>query len=114
MPSASRVICCRRRTDLGRHEVTLDPADLWRFKTPSLRNVALTAPYMHDGSLRSLEAVVRFYDRGAVPHEALDPRIRPLGLGEDEIAALVAFLESLTSPDIAALIADARSVAVGN
>ncbi|MDH3969308.1 MAG: c-type cytochrome [Rhodospirillales bacterium] len=103
-----------RRTDLGRHEVTLDPADLWRFKTPSLRNVALTAPYMHDGSLRSLEAVVRFYDRGAVPHEALDPMIRPLGLGEDEIAALVAFLESLTSVDVGALIADARSAPVGN
>ncbi len=102
------------RTDLGRHEVTLDPADLWRFKTPSLRNVALTAPYMHDGSLRSLDAVVRFYDRGAVPHEALDPMIRPLGLGEDEVAALVAFLESLTSADIAALIADARSAPVGN
>ena len=103
-----------RRTDLGRHEVTLDPADLWRFKTPSLRNVALTAPYMHDGSLRSLEAVVRFYDRGAVPHEALDPRIRPLGLDEHEIAALVAFLESLTSADVGALIADARSAPVGN
>ena len=103
-----------RRTDLGRHEVTLDPADLWRFKTPSLRNVALTAPYMHDGSLRSLEAVVRFYDRGAVPHDALDPMIRPLGLGEDEVAALVAFLESLTSPDVGALVADARSVPVGN
>jgi cytochrome c peroxidase len=102
------------RTDLGRHEVTLNPADLWRFKTPSLRNVALTAPYMHDGSLRSLEAVVRFYDRGGVSHEALDPMIRPLGLGEDEVAALVAFLESLTSPDVGALIADARSVPVGN
>ena len=101
-------------TDLGRHEITLDPADLWHFKTPSLRNVALTAPYMHDGSLGSLEAVVRFYDRGAVPHEGLDPRIQPLGLGEDEAAALVAFLESLTSPDVASLIADARSVAVGN
>ena len=69
---------------------------------------------MHDGSLLSLEAVVRFYDRGAVPHEALDTRLRPLGLTEDEVAALVAFLESLTSPDVAELIADARSVAVGN
>ena len=103
-----------RRTDLGRHEVTLDPADLWRFRTPSLRNVALTAPYMHDGSLLSLEAVVRFYDQGAVPHDALDTRLQPLGLAEDDIAALVAFLESLTSPDIAELIADARSVPVGN
>ena len=102
------------QSDLGRHEVTLDPVDLWRFKTPSLRNVALTAPYMHDGSLRSLEDVVRFYDRGAVPHDGLDPLIRPLGLAADEIAALVAFLESLTGSNVADLVADARSQTVGN
>jgi cytochrome c peroxidase len=103
-----------RRSDLGRHEVTLDPADLWRFKTPGLRNVALSAPYMHDGSLRTLEEVVRFYDRGGVPHDGLDPLIGPLNLADEEIAVLVAFLESLTSPDVAALVADARSTPVGN
>jgi cytochrome c peroxidase len=101
-------------SDLGRHEVTLDPADLWKFKTPSLRNVAVTAPYMHDGSLATLEEVVRFYDHGGVAHPGLDPLIRPLGLEDGEVAALVAFLESLAGDNLAELVADARSVAVGN
>ena len=100
--------------DLGRYEVSLDPDDLWRFKTPSLRNVALTAPYMHDGSLGSLRAVVAFYDDPPVEHEQLDPLLAPLGLSEAEIDQLVAFLESLTGDNIAELIADARSVGVGN
>lgn len=103
-----------RQRDLGRYEVTRDPVDLCRFKTPSLRNVALTAPYMHDGSLRTLDEVVRFYDRGGVPHEGLDPLIRPLGLSTDEIEALVAFLASLTGDGVAELISDARSTSVGN
>jgi cytochrome c peroxidase len=102
------------QADLGRYEVTLDPDDLWRFKTPGLRNVARTAPYMHDGSLRRLEDVVRFYDRGGVPHEGLDPAIRPLGLSEAEIGALVAFLQSLTAGNIDELVADARSAPIGN
>ena len=70
------------------------------FKTPGLRNVALSAPYMHDGSEPSLEEVVRFYNKGGKEKEsyglALD--IRPLDLGEPQIADLVAFLETLTSP----------------
>ena len=103
-----------RPSDLGRFEVTLDPKDRWRFKTPSLRNVALTAPYMHDGSLRTLEEVVRYYDRGGRPHEGLDPLIRRLDLGETEIESLVAFLTSLTSPAIERLQQDARSAGVGN
>jgi cytochrome c peroxidase len=103
-----------RQADLGRYEVSLDPRDLWRFKTPGLRNVALTAPYMHDGSMRSLDEVVRFYDAGGVPHEGLDPLIRPLGLSDGEIRAIVAFLEALTAGNIAELSADARSAAVGN
>ena len=49
---------------LGRYEVTFDPTDLWRYKTPSLRNVALTAPYMHNGALLTLEEVIDYYDRG--------------------------------------------------
>lgn len=100
--------------DLGRYEVTLQLADRWRYKTPTLRNVALTAPYMHDGSLSSLEAVVRFYNQGGHPHALLDPLIRPLHLTDEEIDDLVTFLESLTGDNIPALIADARSVRIGN
>ncbi len=99
--------------DLGRYEITQDPADRWRYRTPSLRNVALTAPYMHDGSLGTLEEVVRFYDRGGVPNEALDPRIRPLSLTDSEVADLVAFLESLTGGDVDTLVADAFAAPIG-
>jgi cytochrome c peroxidase len=103
-----------RQPDLGRYEVTLDHADMWRFKTPSLRNVALTAPYMHDGSLGTLEDVVRFYDRGGIPHPGLDPLLHPLNLSDDEVSSLVAFLESLTSPHVERLVEDARSAPVGD
>jgi cytochrome c peroxidase len=103
-----------KKPDLGRFEVTLDPADKWQFKTPSLRNVALTAPYMHNGSLRTLAEVIEFYDRGGNPHPELDPLIQPLSLDLAEKEALMAFLQSLTSPHVAALQEDARSVAVGN
>lgn len=100
--------------DFGRYEVTDNPADMWRFKTPSLRNVSVTAPYMHDGSLRTLEDVVRFYVRGGIAHPGLDPVIQPLDLTDREIRALVSFLESLTSPDIGVLVEDARSAPIGN
>ncbi len=103
-----------RPNDQGRFEVTRDPTDRWRFKTPTLRNVAVTAPYMHDGSLRDLEAVVRFYNRGGAPHPGLDPLIEPLGLDASEIDAMVTFLHSLTAGNLSVLVADARSVAVGN
>jgi len=102
------------KPDLGRFEITGDPADRFAYKTPSLRNVTLSAPYMHDGSLATLADVVRFYNGGGRPNPGLDPLIRPLGLNESEIGDLVAFLESLTGADIADLIADGRSVAVGN
>jgi cytochrome c peroxidase len=94
--------------DLGRYEITWDPGDRWKFKTPTLRNVARTAPYMHDGSLTSLREVVEHYDRGGVPHEGQDPRLRPLGLTEREKDDLVAFLESLTGSHLDALVRDAR------
>jgi cytochrome c peroxidase len=82
--------------DLGRFEVTQDPKDRWAFKTPSLRNVALTRPYMHDGSLRTLEDVVAYYDRGGDFSPNKSERIRPLHLSEEEKQDLVSFLESLT------------------
>ncbi len=100
--------------DLGRYEITQDPADRWKYKTPSLRNVALTAPYMHDGSIPTLREVVEFYDRGGVPNPLLDPRIRPLGLSEREIDDLVAFLESLTGGNLPALVADAQAAPIGD
>lgn len=100
--------------DLGRYEVTEDPDDRWKYRTPGLRNVALTRPYMHDGSLSTLADVVAFYDGGGVPNPLLDPLIAPLGLSADERAALVAFLESLTSPAVAALVERGRRASVGN
>ncbi len=79
-----------------------------------MRNVELTAPYMHDGSMRTLEDVVRFYDAGGIPHDGLDPLIVPLGLDDGEVACIVAFLRSLTAQNLAELTADARSGGVGN
>jgi cytochrome c peroxidase len=99
--------------DLGRFEVTGEPADRWKYKTPSLRNVALTAPYMHDGSLATLDDVVAFYDAGGEPHDALDARIRPLDLSDGQRDDLVAFLESLTG-DTAALVAASEAAPVGD
>ena len=86
----------RRYNDLGLYEVTQNPADRWRFRTPTLRDVELTSPYMHDGSISTLEEVVRFYNRGGVPHTLQAESIRPLGLETAEKAALVAFLKTLT------------------
>jgi cytochrome c peroxidase len=90
----------RPYNDLGLYEVTQDPDDRWRFRTPSLRDVATTAPYMHDGSLPTLEAVVQYYNAGGTPHALQASSIRPLGLDASEQAALVAFLESLTGQDL--------------
>ena len=100
--------------DLGYYEITQDPADRWKYKVPGLRNVALTAPYMHDGSLATLAEVVAFYNAGGVPNENLDPLIHPLGLSQAEQADLVAFLEALTSPQVAALVRDAEAAPVGD
>lgn len=100
-------------SDLGRYEVTRRPGDRWRYRTPTLRNVALTAPYMHDGSLATLRAVLEFYNRGGVPNEGLDSRITPLGLSEKEIAELLAFLQSLTGNNVDALVSDAHAAPRG-
>ena len=100
--------------DVGLYEVTQNPADRWRYRTASLRNIALTAPYMHDGSLDTLRAVVEFYNRGGYPNEVLDPLIRPLNLSETEIDDLVAFLKSLTGDNVRALVSDAFSAPVGD
>ena len=103
-----------RVSDLGRYEATGRPQDRWKFRTPSLRNVAVTAPYMHDGSLATLAAVIDFYDAGGVPNEGLDPRIRPLGLAPEQKQELIAFLESLNGSNLDALAADARLAPIGD
>lgn len=94
--------------DGGRMEVSKDPADQWKYRTPSLRNVALTAPYMHDGSLATLEDVVAFYDGGAGTDPAKAEWLFPLGLTATEKAALVAFLKTLTGANVEALARAAR------
>lgn len=86
----------RDYNDLGLYEVTQDPADRWRFRTPTLRDVERTGPYMHDGSIQSLERVVRYYERGGVPHTLQADAIEPFDLDPSERNALVAFLKSLT------------------
>lgn len=87
--------------DPGVGGVTGDPVQLGRFGVPTLRNVARTAPYMHDGSIATLDDVVAFYRAGAgrglgVAAGRIDPRVRALDLGDDEASDLVAFLGALT------------------
>ncbi len=97
-------------TDHGFHNIGVDSDDKGRgvkleleamqgaFKTPGLRNVLLTAPYMHDGSLGTVEDVIRFYNRGGDREENLSKDINPLNLSDKDIWDLVAFLSSLTDP----------------
>lgn len=82
--------------DLGRYEVTGIDADRGAFKTPTLRNVAQTAPYMHGGRVGTLEEVIDIYDQGGIPNEWLDPKMSPLHLTDEEKADLLAFMEALT------------------
>jgi cytochrome c peroxidase len=81
--------------DPGRAAVSGKDRDQGGFKTPTLREVDRTAPYMHDGSLATLEDVVDYYDRGGAPNPNLDKLVRPIGLSIGEKADLVAFLHSL-------------------
>ncbi len=100
-----------RTSELGRFAVTRGFDGLGSFKTSTLRNIAATAPYMHDGSLATLREVVEHYNNGGVTKEGdpvndfLSGGIRPLNLTEEDIDALVAFLETLTSPQFEALAA---------
>ena len=81
--------------DLGRFAVTGKEEDRGAFKTPTLREIAKTAPYMHDGNLATLEEVVEFYSRGGNPNPHLDTELHPLDLTEGEKGALLAFLRAL-------------------
>ena len=82
--------------DAGRFAVTQDESHRGAFKTPTVRNVALTAPYMHDGSQATLEEVVDWYNKGGHPNAQLDEKIKKLNLTDQEKADLVAFMKSLT------------------
>ncbi len=82
--------------DEGRYAVTKNPKEWGAFKTPTLRDVAESAPYMHDGSLQTLHDVVEFYDKGGVLNKNLDSDIKPLKLTVDEKADLVEFLRGLS------------------
>jgi cytochrome c peroxidase len=83
------------RPSEGRIAVTGRPADRFRVRTPGLRGVAATPPYMHDGSIRSLEAVVRYYAAGGAAHDGLSPLIASFTIDDGDVADLVAFLETL-------------------
>ncbi len=88
----------RDRSELGRFLVTGDVADIGKFRTPTLRNVSLTGPYMHDGSQRTLEDVVEYYNQGGEKNPFLDPGIYPLHLSKQEKTDLINFLRALTNP----------------
>jgi cytochrome c peroxidase len=102
-----------KANDLGRYEVTQNPKDRWLYKTPSLRNISLTAPYMHNGSLATLREVVEFYNRGGIANDNIDPLIKPLQLTDAEIADLTTFLEVLTGDNVEELVGDAFAAHVG-
>ena len=82
--------------DQGRYRVTGKEEDRGAFKVPTLREVARTAPYMHDGSLATLEEVIEFYDRGGNPNPYLDAELRPRKLTSEEKQALITFLHALS------------------
>ena len=93
-----------RLNDLGREEVSGNSADRYKFKVPSLRNVALTAPYMHDGRFGSLQSVLNFYDNGMVDSETIDSVLKNgstlgISLNPKEKEQLIAFLKTLTDHD---------------
>jgi cytochrome c peroxidase len=85
-----------KKTDGGVGDITLNPRQIGLFKSPSLRNVERTAPYMHDGRFDTLEKVIDHYGKGVKAHPNLDPRVRRLNFTKSEKAALVAFLKTLT------------------
>jgi cytochrome c peroxidase len=101
------VLSNTKTSSLGRYAVTRDLTDIGAFKTSTLRNIDLTAPYMHDGSLKTLKEVVQFYNNGGRLKESdplpdlLSGGIRPLNLTEEQEADLVEFMKALTSPEFA-------------
>jgi cytochrome c peroxidase len=87
-------------SELGRYLLTQQPKDVGAFKTPTLRDIELTGPYMHNGSQKTLLDVVKFYSQGGERNSHLDERMRPLNLTDQEINDVVEFLRALTSDDV--------------
>jgi cytochrome c peroxidase len=85
--------------DKGRMRFTFNPDDAGKFKTPGLRNVAFTAPYMHDGRWATLDAVLEHYNEGGKEHPQKSPLIKSLGLDHQEISDLKSFLMALSDTD---------------
>ena len=109
-----KILSDKRTSELGRFAITKGFDDLGGFKTPTLRNVAVTAPYFHDGSSATLREAVVHYNNGGVTNEGdpvndfLSGGIRPLQLTDSQIDDLVAFMEALTSPEFEELATTAR------
>ena len=88
--------------DLGRGRITLNPSDNGKFKTPGLRNIAVTGPYMHDGRFATLEQVIEHYNNGIQPHPNLDPRLAEMPAGRmsaQDVEDIIAFLHTLTDTE---------------
>ena len=85
--------------DLGRTLITSDSTDIGKFKIPSLKNIMLTAPYMHDGSVSSLTEVIRHYASGGKSHINKDKRITGFEISDTEMIELLAFLDALTDTE---------------
>ena len=82
----------KEKPDIGREDTTKEPKDRGAFKTPTIRNVALSAPYMHDGSQKTLEEVVEWYAKGGHPNPNLDEKIKKLELSDQDKKDLVEFM----------------------
>ena len=106
--------------DLGLYVITQDPNDRWKFRTPTLRNVELSAPYMHNGQLSTLKEVVEFYNKGGTrsvgkhKNETISPLMFELNLTDNEVNDVVEFLKALTGENMDVLIMDAFAVPVGD
>ncbi len=85
-------------SELGRFVVTLKTSDIGAFKTPTLRNIAVTGPYMHDGSMKTLEEVMELYNKGGEKNPFLGS-VRVLDLTDQEIKDIIEFMKALTSPE---------------
>ena len=104
----------KKENDVGLYQVTQNPFDRWKYRTATLRNIELTAPYMHDGAFGTLREVIKFYNKGGIENELLSPLIKPLGLSSLEIDQLAAFLRSLTGDNVDILVADAFAAPIGD